>query len=347
MQKRFSQKDLREFSSYLSHEYGLSFGQEKFKQLENRLAPLIQKFECRTLHDIILGCKANINLRRELLNVLTTNETWFFRHPAHHKILTDHVLPELIKKAELSRDNRLKVWSAGCSTGAELFSIMITIFEYLNSPSQWNLSFLGSDISSEAIFKAQKGIFNAHEIRYLSNQIKTKYFTRYDNDLYQLKPELLYYVDFEVLNLLDNWPVRDFDIIFCRNVMIYFNETNKKRVTEKILSSLNENGYFFTSANESIHWETNIGLNKIFLENEYIYQKSEKKESRLLYLFATPNDLLRGINLLNQCGIEYQLKRIKQKHELAPKRALSILQSESNRADELFLLSSIKVSAVL
>jgi chemotaxis protein methyltransferase CheR len=286
-------------------------------------------------------------LRRELLNVLTTNETWFFRHPAHHKILTDHVLPELIKRNDQIGDNRIKIWSAGCSTGAELFSIMITILEYLDSPEKWNLSFVGSDISSEAVSKAEKGIFTAHEIRYLPHKIKNKYFSRYANDQYQIKPELQNYVVFEVLNLLDKWPSRHFDIIFCRNVMIYFNENNKKRVTEKFLSSLNDNGYYFTSANESIHWETNVGLKKIFLENEYIYQKSEKKESRLLYLFATPTDLLRGINLLNQCGIDYKLKKIKQKHELAPKRALYISQSESNRADELFLLSSIKVSAVL
>ena len=93
----------------------------------------------------------------KVLNVLTTNETWFFRHPAHNKILSKHVLKDIVEKAKKTGDNRIKIWSAGCSIGAEMFSIIFTVLDFLEEPEKWNLTFIGSDISSDAINQARKG----------------------------------------------------------------------------------------------------------------------------------------------------------------------------------------------
>lgn len=343
MHLRFSHQELEEFSDYLNHEYGLKFTPSKFQTLENRILPVLAEFKCNKLSDAILQCKKNIKLRMDLLNALTTNETWFFRHPAHYKILTKKILPEIVKRAKLTGDNRIKIWSAGCSIGAELFSVMITVLEYLEAPEDWNLNFIGSDISSDSIALAKKGKFTKQELRLVDQKLLAKYFSPCGNDCFKVKPEIANLAEFEILNLLESWPARKLDIIFCRNVLIYFDENHKQKITEKFLKALNNDGYYLTSANESIHWETDMGLQKLFFENEYIYQKSKKKEQLKAYQFKTPSDLLRALNLLNQSAICYELQKINQTHHLAPKRAIYISQTDSIQADELFSLSSIKI----
>ncbi|GAB4275308.1 MAG: hypothetical protein Kow0029_16290 [Candidatus Rifleibacteriota bacterium] len=345
MHTRFEFKELEEFSHYLAQEYGLKFSHDKYSFLENRIFPIMQEFGCRKLSDVVLQCKRDIKLRMELLNALTTNETWFFRHPSHFKILADYILPRITEKGIKTKDNRIKIWSAGCSIGAELFSIIITVLEKLKNPESWNLTFIGSDISTDAISRARSGKFNKHELRFVESSLRNKYFKQCGTDCYLLNPEIVKMADFEVLNLLDRWPARKLDVIFCRNVMIYFDEKHKKKLTEKFLNSLNQDGFYLTSANESIHWQTSLGLKKLFIENEYIYQKSAQKESFRLYQFSTPSDLLRALNLLNQSGLPYKLEKIPQSHKLAPKRAIFISQKDSIQADELFSLSSIKVSS--
>lgn len=344
MHTRFSPTELEEFSNYLQQEYGLNFQAEKYQQLENRLRPIMQDFSCRTLGDIIIQSKKDIRLRMDLVNVLTTNETWFFRHPSHFRILTRHILPEFFKNAEKTGDNRLKIWSAGCSIGAETYSILISLLEAFDEKTNCNLTLIGSDISTDAISQARSGKYQRQELKLVDSRLLEKYFVASGHDSYTVKDELRKMVDFEVLNLVESWPARKFDIIFCRNVMIYFGEDHKKKITDKFLKALNENGYYLTSANESIHWQTKTGLKKLFLENEYLYQKTTAQESFRLYQFETPSDLLRALNLLNQTGLHYGLEKIKQSHSLSPKRAIFIAQKDSLRADELFSLSSIKVT---
>ncbi|GEM_PF-779828 len=345
MHKRFSPNELEEFCCYLKQEYGLSFSPEKYHQLENRISPIMQEFSCRRLSDIIIQSKRDIRLRQDLVNSLTTNETWFFRHPAHFRILSHHILPQIKKRAAQSHDNRIKIWSAGCSIGAETFSILITLLENLEKPQDWNISLIGSDLASDAISRARTGVYSKQELKEIDKSIFKRYFTSCGSDCYRIKDDLQKMVSFETLNLLDTWPPRKFDIIFCRNVMIYFSEEHKQKVTDKFLAALEDNGFYLTSANESIHWKTESGLKKLFLENEYVYQKANIKESFRLYQFATPSDLLRALNILNQTGVTYGLEKITAAHNLAPKRAIFISQRDSNRADELFLLSAIKVSS--
>lgn len=345
MQTRFNLNELEEFCSFLKQEYGLSFLPEKYQQIENRILPIMQQFNLRTLGDIILSSKKDIILRRELQNALTTNETWFFRHPAHFKILSRHILPQLQSQIEKSGDNRIRIWSAGCSNGAETFSILISLLEAIKQPQKFNITIVGSDIATDAISQARKGRYSHVELRLVERRILEKYFFQCNEEYFCIKPEYQKMVDFESLNLLETWPARKYDVIFCRNVMIYFGDEHRQKITEKFFNALNENGYYLTSANESIHWKTETGVKKLFLENEYVYQKTSQIERLRLYKFSTPSDLLRALNLLNQIGMSYGLEQTDQNHSLAPKRAISLSQKDSSRADELFLLSSIKVTS--
>ena len=342
---RFTPVELEDFSNFLKKEFGLSFSPEKYQQLENRIIPILENFSMRRLSEIVVQMKRNIRLRMDLINALTTNETWFFRHPSHFNILTKFILPELQKKSASTHDNRLKIWSAGCSIGAEPYSLLISLLEAFTSHEKWNISILGSDIASDAIARARTGTYEKQELKLIEPRLLEKYFVPAGHNCFRVREELSRMVEFEVLNLLDSWPARKFDVIFCRNVMIYFSEEHKKQVTDKFLESLNDNGFYLTSANESIHWQTRVGLKKIFVEDEFVYQKARSQKTFRLYRFATPSDLLRALNLLNQSGLSYGLEKIRQTHDLAPKRAIFISQDDCNRADELFSLSDIKVAS--
>lgn len=342
---RFNSREIEEFCQFLTREYGLSFPAARYAFVENRVEPVILEFGLRTLSDIVLTAPKDIKLRHELLNALTTNETWFFRHPEHFTILRKHVLPKILAHKAATGDNRLRVWSAGCSIGAELYSILITILDYIKNPADFNIQLTGSDIASDAIKSARNGRFTDHELRLLDTAVLNKYFTPCGKDGWQINPEVARYADFEQLNLLDRWPARKFDIIFCRNTMIYFDTENKTKITQRFFDSLFTNGFYFTSANEVIHSNVQTNFKKLFLENEIVYQKASSKASYLLIRFATPSDLLRALNLLKNNSFEYQLKPIEPEHSLAPTRAICLNCRESAKVEELFALSSIKISS--
>ena len=170
-------------------------------------------------------------------------------------------------------------------------------------------------------------------------------FSEVARDKWQVKPEFHKYVEFEVINLLNNWPARTFDIIFCRNTMIYFDNDNKTKLTGRFLQALNADGYFFTSANEMIHVDDITGVRRLFLENEIIYQKSGAKKEYTLFQFVTPADLLRALNILQNNGFEYQLEKLQSANHLVPTRSILINHSDLSRVTELFALSSIKISS--
>lgn len=334
-----------EFCQFLAREYGLSFPSARYSFVENRLEPVLREFELRTLSDIILQAPKDIKLRHEILNCLTTNETWFFRHPEHFSILRNSVLPRIIENKAQTKDNRLHIWSAGCSTGAELYSILIAVLETIGSSAKFNLQLTGSDISPDAIKSARAGCYSEHELRLLYPKTLEKYFLPMDKNCWQIKPEFSKFVNFEQLNLLERWPARQFDIIFCRNTMIYFDSDNKIKLTQRFFDSLNPNGYYFTSANEIIHSSPSTNFKKLFLENEIVYQKSAEKAKYLLFKFATPSDLLRALNLLKNNSFEFQLRPIEAKNNLSPTRAIYLNYLEADKVKELFTLSSIKVSS--
>ncbi len=340
---RFSGKEIEDFCSFLSREYGLSFPPARYSFVENRIEPLMADFSCRTLSDIILRARRDLKLRMDLLNNLTTNETWFFRHPEHFAILRRNVLPELLARKKKTGDNRISIWSAGCSAGAELFSILFALLDVLPDTEKFNLQLVGSDISSEIVKSARQCTFNSHQMRLIDQRTMTRFFTVAGHERWCVKPEYAKMVEFEVLNLLNSWPARSYDIIFCRNTMIYFDSDNKQRLTERFFEALNADGYFFTSANEMIHVENLAGIRKVFLENEIIYQKSGGRREYCIFHFVTPADLLRALNILKNNGFDYQLEKIQSENQLEPTRSICINRSDMPNIQELFNLSSIKI----
>lgn len=292
------------FCSILSRETGLDFPPSKYSFIQNRLSPILEKYKCSNPSELILKSKFDIKIKIDIVNALTTNETWFFRHSEHFEILKKIVFPEIIKR---KKDKSIRIWSAGCSTGAELYSILITLFESIPNYNEYRISVLGSDISYDSILKAKNAIYTIRDLKETEEYIKNKYFDMQEDGNYKIKEELRRYAYFEYLNLLETWPPRTFDIIFCRNTMIYFKEEAKDSIIKRFFKALDFNGYFFTSANEQINiLNENYGINKLYIKNEYIYQKTTVKTGSCELFFKDSTDLLRATNLLRKCCYNFQ-----------------------------------------
>lgn len=187
-----------------------------------------------------------------LLNKLTTNLSFFMRENEHFEYLYDNVLPYLEQLR--SRTRTLRIWSAGCSTGQEPYNIAMVIDQYFGKrKSQWDTSILASDISMRVLSAAQQGIYKEEELKDISAEWKRRYFRPIEGGQYQVVEPLRKEVIFRSFNLMDPFPFRQpFDLIFCRNVMIYFDADTKSRLVRKFYDHTADGGFLFIGHSESL-----------------------------------------------------------------------------------------------
>lgn len=341
---KLSPNTFAQLRDFLSREFGLFFEASKVTFLENRILPFIEKLNCVDMNQFIAKIQEHPEHRRKLLDALTTNETWFFRHPRHFDILREEILAPLVKARQKKGPRTISIWSAGSSIGAEAFSIAITVREVLPDLRDWEIRIIGSDLSAEAIARANKGIFSVKELNLLSHALLTKYFLPVPDNAFQVKPELRAMVEFEQMNLLDQWPNRTFDVIFCRNTMIYFHEETKATLTERFYKALAAEGTFFTSATETLHWKGENAFEKLFIRGEYIYRKRSRGRPFILYRFHTPADLLRALNILVKFHFDYQLQNVPQEAPNHPRKAIFIAKAFEEKVDQIFADASLKTA---
>ena len=340
---RLSGAQYVQLRDFFSREFGLYFEPDKLTFLENRIIPLLDELDLTDLNDLLAAITSEKAVRDKVLNALTTNETWFFRHPRHFDILREDILPKLVRERLQNRRREITIWSAGCSIGAEAFSIAITLNEVLRDHEDWTVQIIGWDISPQALERARKGVYSPSELRLLSSLLLTRYFTPTEYGHYAVKKKLKEFVRFEHRNLLDEeWPDRQFDIIFCRNTMIYFKEETKQRLTGRFYEVLRTGGVFFPGATETLHWVGTGEFRQEFLRGEYVYSKQPGTREYLMLCFATSSELLRALNLLVRGKYEYQLKPIPQLSPIAPKKALVVPERLAGRVEKLFQEEEIK-----
>lgn len=188
----------------------------------------------------------------QFVNAMTTNLTSFFREKHHFDFVRDTFLPEMKKRSE----RRVRIWSAGCSLGEETYSIAITLLEAGLNPMQWDCKILATDIDSQVLESAESGVYLTDRVSALQKNLVHKWFYKGQggsNGKVRVKPELQRLIHFKQLNLMDGWPMRGpFDLIFCRNVMIYFDGPTKARIQERMLDLLRSGGYLILGHSESI-----------------------------------------------------------------------------------------------
>jgi chemotaxis protein methyltransferase CheR len=235
---------------------GVYLDESKSYLIESRLGQLVKRSGCSSYTELARRVRyaEDPALRNEVIDAITTNETMFFRDVSPFEALQHKVLPELIdSKAGSLFPKRLRIWSAACSTGQEPYSIAITLAELISDIHEWDVNILGSDISGDAVCRASRGWFTNHEVgRGLSAQRLDRFFHR-QADGWQVNDDLRSLNSFERRNLLEPLVNRGkFDIIFCRNVAIYFKPDARREMFQQITASLQPDGYFFVGGQESL-----------------------------------------------------------------------------------------------
>jgi len=210
-----------------------------------------------------------------IMDVLTVNETYFFREESQLKAFSEEILREL--KELKAHSKRLRIWSAGCSTGEEPYTIAMLILEKGPFFDGWDIEILGSDINQRVLQTARKGLYRKNSFRAIDDYYIRKYFTE-ENSLYRINDNVRKLVNFSYLNLYDPFKVKfvgTMDVIFCRNVLIYFHMDARKRVIENFYQRLSEGGFLLLGHAESL---MNISTAFVLrhLKNDMVYQKPKK-----------------------------------------------------------------------
>jgi chemotaxis protein methyltransferase CheR len=246
------------FNKYLHEVSGISLGKNKAYLLEGRLADLLTEYQCSSFTDLlyIVTHGNDPSLGKKIIDRMTTHETYFFRDGTPFQLLQHKILPDLIDKRTATNKSSpipIRIWSAACSTGQEIYSIAIVLRELLTDIDGYQIKLLGTDISDAAIAKASYGKFNRFEIeRGLSRQILDKYFVC-ENDQWKIRDDVRAMVQFAKRNLMQSLDGMGlFDIIFCRNVAVYFSKEDRRNFFNRIARVLSPDGYLIIGSSESL-----------------------------------------------------------------------------------------------
>ena len=246
-------EDFNFISTLIKTRSGLALTPDKAYLLESRLMPVARKHGHNGLEDLIGALKARNeeNLIIEVVEAMTTNESFFFRDTKPFDLLRDEVLPPILEKR--ADRKHLKIWCAAASSGQEPYSIAIVLKELGVQLAGWRIDIVGTDISNEILEKASNGKYSQFEVqRGMPIQLLLKYFDKKD-ETWEIKQEVRDMVKYRYFNLLDKLaPLGSFDIVFCRNVLIYFDPKTKGEVLEQIASLMPEDGMMFLGGAETV-----------------------------------------------------------------------------------------------
>ncbi len=275
---RVNPEEFTNFSKYILDISGIALGTGKEYLLETRLGPMIKKLECQSYGDLLYKVKLDRSkkLEHEIINAISTNETYFFRDQSPFRLLQFKILPDLIDRQRSKKQTGLKpsirVWSAANSTGQEIYSLAMILMEMGVTPNKYNIRLLGTDISNTAISQASCGIYNKFEVsRGLDPKWLNKYFVP-QGDKYKIKDELRAMVQFKQMNLMKPFiDIGKFDIVLCRNVMIYFTAQARKRIYNDLSHVMEKDGYLLIGSTESLVNDTDLFVSSKYL-NSVFYQ---------------------------------------------------------------------------
>jgi len=232
---------------------GIHLDQSKKYLVESRFRPLIKELGLESFRDLNRRLASDPSLNSRVIDAITTRETYFFRDSSPFEALRRHILPEMIARKKRIGNNSLKIWSAACSSGQEVYSTAILLRELLPDADRWNIRLLGTDISDEALTRASYGKYSRLEVeRGLPPEHLNRWFLP-EGELYKVRDELRYMVSFQKGNLLESFTaLGSFDIILARNVAIYFTQKDKIDLFDRISVQLDKEGALLVGASESL-----------------------------------------------------------------------------------------------
>jgi chemotaxis protein methyltransferase CheR len=244
--------EFHEISDYINRNYGVSLKKKRLL-IEGRLGGYIKSLGFDNYHDYFKYMKDDATNRElaNLLNRLTTNHTFFLREERHFEFYTSTVLPWI---EDALGDYDLRVWSAGCSSGQEPYTLSIVTLNYLKERGLKRDSvILATDISESALAYGSRGVYPANELEMLPGAWKDEWFEKVDKDFFRVNKTLRDNVAFKKFNLLEAFDIKEpFHVIMCRNVMIYFDDDTRARIVRKFYDALRSGGYLFIGHSESL-----------------------------------------------------------------------------------------------
>lgn len=230
---------------------GIVLGPHKREMVYSRLARRIRANNLNSFAEYLDYLDSHYEAEfSSFINSITTNLTSFFREGHHFEYLDEVVIPLILKHNQANK--RVRIWSAGCSTGEEPYTLAMTIMDRF--PKSWDVKILATDLDSNVLERAKAGEYSANSITGLSAEHLKRFFLKsVDGSTYKVKPEVQNYVHFKRLNLLEPWPMKGpFDVIFCRNVLIYFDKDTKDRLFKGYFNMLAPHGHLFIGHSESM-----------------------------------------------------------------------------------------------
>lgn len=254
---RMDDESFERLASYVTRGYGIKLPPVKRSMLESRLNRKVKSLgldNYKEFLDYIFSDAGKATDLLQVIDLITTNKTDFFREPEHFRFITRTFLPERLNDGTPSN---LSVWSAGCSTGEEPYTLMMVLEEFKRYHATLNYSLLASDISIRVIQAAYQGVYALEKIETVSTELKSRYFLRSRTrpDLVRIRPEFRKKIEYRRINFMDDeYGLRkdNYDIIFCRNVLIYFDKRKQEEVLLKFCSYLKPGGMLFLGHSESI-----------------------------------------------------------------------------------------------
>lgn len=228
---------------------GIHFSSSNRTILESRLKERLRKSETPTVDEYIKLITSDEGEMKTLLDTVTTNLTRFFRNTAHFQTFERHVIPELVAYKKSKGEKTLKLWSAGCSTGEEPYSLAMVLKDLL--PSDFTFEITASDLSLKSLMTAKEGFYPDNKMNGVPEKYLNRYFERKANG-YQVKEEIKKTIKFDYHNLKLDSGLRKLDIVFCRNVIIYFDEAAQANVINKFYNAMNDHSYLFIGHSESL-----------------------------------------------------------------------------------------------
>jgi len=254
---RLSDRDFRHIRQLVSRHTGIALSDAKRDMVYSRLARRLRQLGLENFKaycQLLEGDEAEAELGH-FTNAVTTNLTSFFREPHHFSYLGEQLLPELYRLN--AGERRLRIWSAGCSTGEEPYSIAMTVRENMPSGQDWDIRILATDLDTNVLASAERGIYTEERLQNMPQGRRRRWFHRGRGDnlgLLSAKPELREMITFRQLNLMGDWPMKGpFDIIFCRNVVIYFDKPTQSVLMERYAELMADHGHLFLGHSETLY----------------------------------------------------------------------------------------------
>ncbi len=270
-------EDFNFISRLLKMKSGIVISEDKTYLVDCRLTPLSRKLNFASLDDLLTALKQGVaGIEKQVIDAMTTNESLFFRDIKPFDLFRNVVMPYLLKTR--ADKKRIRIWSNACSSGQEAYSLCMILKDFQKELEGWTIDIVGTDLSTEIINKAKSGLYTQFEVqRGLPIQMLIKHFTKV-GEMWQINPEIRDMVQYKEFNLLSDFSsLGFFDVVFCRNVLLYFGKEDKVSIFDKISKVSNKDCFLFLGGAETIFGFTNKFKALAKLRGIYISSLAEEE----------------------------------------------------------------------